>query len=163
MKNPILALACAAALSISLAASAQQGAAAPGTVDNAALAKIRDSIRTDRKGLVARNLALTDDEAKAFWPVYEKCRDSMENAHRKVNRAILDYVNAESKMTDAHAKQIVGEALAGESDEARARKNCFDKVAKVLPGKKAARYFQIETKISALSHFDAAIALPLVQ
>jgi hypothetical protein len=79
-----------------------------------------------------------------------------------VNRAILDYITAEDKMTDANAKQIMGDALAGESEEVRARKSCFDKVAKVLPGRKAARYFQIENKIAALNRFDAAVALPLV-
>ena len=50
-----------------------------------------------------------------------------------------------------------------EADTTRARKSCFDRVAKVLPGKKAARYFQIENKIAALARFDAAAALPLVQ
>ena len=166
MKKPLRAIACAVALSLPLAAAAQQGATVatntPGAVDNAALAKLRNSLRTDRKALVAKNLPLTESEAKAFWPVYETCRGSMESAHRKVNRAILDYIAAEDKMTDANAKQIMGEALAGETEEVRARKSCFDKVAKILPGKKAARYFQIENKISALSHFDAAVALPLV-
>jgi hypothetical protein len=166
MKKLLPALACAAALSLPLAAAAQQGAsgspANASAVDAAALSKLRDRVRTDRKALVAQNLPLTEAEARAFWPVYEKCRESMESPQRKVNRALLDYVNAEGQMTDANAKRIVGEILAGEVDEADARKACFKKVAKVLPGKKAARYFQIETKIAALFRFDAAVAIPLV-
>jgi Spy/CpxP family protein refolding chaperone len=166
MKKPLLAIACAVACSIPLSAVAQQAApassSATGAVDAATLAKLRERIRNDRKGLVAQNLPLTDAEAKAFWPVYERCHESIEAAQRKANRAIVEYVSAESQMTDAHARQIVGEVLEAEADGARARKSCFDRVAKVLPGKKAARYFQIETKIAALSRFDVATTLPLV-
>jgi len=159
------AIACAVAFSLSPAVAQQGAPAAPakaGAVDAASLAKLRDSVRTDQKALVARNLSLTDAEAKAFWPVYDKCRQSLDASHGKVNRAMTDYVSAGDKMTDANAKRIVDEVLAGEAAEASARKSCFDRVAKVLPGKKAARYFQIETKIAALFRFDAAVAVPLV-
>jgi hypothetical protein len=101
--------------------------------------------------------------AKAFWPVYERCHESIEAAQRRVNRAVVDYVSAEGQMTDAHARQIIREVLEAEADATRARKGSFDRVAKVLPGKKAARYFQIENKIAALARFDAAATLPLVQ
>ena len=52
--------------------------------------------------------------------------------------------------------------LEAEAEETRARKSCFERVAKVLPGRKAARYFQIETKMAALARFDVAVTLPLV-
>ena len=167
MKKSLLTIACACACSLPLTAIAQQAAPAAGTTagaaDPATLAKLRERIRNDRKGLVAQNLPLTDAEAKAFWPAYERCSESIEAAQRRVNRAVVDYVSAEGQMTDAHARQIIREVLEAEADATRARKSCFDRVAKVLPGKKAARYFQIENKIAALARFDAAAALPLVQ
>jgi Spy/CpxP family protein refolding chaperone len=166
MKKPLKAVACAIALSIPLAAAAQQAAASTpanaSAADPARISKLRDQARTDRKALVAKNLPLTEAEAKAFWPVYEKCRQSLDASHSKVNRAMTDYVSAGDKMTDANAKRILGEVLAGEAAEAKARNACFSSVSKVLPGIKAARYFQIETKIAALFRFDAAVAIPLV-
>jgi hypothetical protein len=167
MKKSLLAVACAVALCIPLTTAAQQAvpgaATADGALDATALAKLRERIRSDRKGLVAQNLPLTESEAKAFWPVYDRCHESIESAQRRVNRAVVDYVGSEGQMSDAHATQIVRDVLAAEADAVRARKACFDRVAKVLPGRKAARYFQIENKISALSRFDAAVAIPLVQ
>jgi Spy/CpxP family protein refolding chaperone len=166
MKKQSLALACAVALSLPLAVTAQQAATASpanaSAADPAKLSKLRERARTDRKALVAQNLPLTDAEAKAFWPVYEQCRKSLDASHGKVNRAMTDYAGAADRMTDANAKRLLGEILAGEADEAKARRKCFDQVAKVLPGIKAARYFQIETKIAALFRFDAAVAVPLV-
>jgi uncharacterized membrane protein YgcG len=169
MKKPLLAIVCAVTCAASLSVEAQTPAPAPtataatGAADPAALAKLRERIRTDLKGLVAQNLPLTDAEAKAFWPVYERCRASIEAAQRKGNLAIVDYVGSEGRLTDAHAKQIVEDVLAADADAVRARKSCFERVAKVLPGKKAARYFQIENKVAALARYDAAAALPLAQ
>lgn len=166
MKKPLQAIACAVALALPLTAAAQQPAAGTpanaSQADPARLAKLREQARADRKALVAKNLPLTEAEAKAFWPVYDECRKSLDASHSKVNRAMRDYVSAGDRMTDANAKRIVGEVLEGEAAEARARKSCFDRVAKVLPGVKAARYLQIETKIGALFRFDAAVAVPLV-
>ena len=166
MKKSLLTIACALACSIPLNAAAQQAAPAAantaGAADAASLAQLRERVRTDRKALVAHNLPLSEAEARAFWPVYDKCHESIESAQRKANRAIVDYVGAESQMTDAYARQIVREVLEAEADTARARKACFDRVAKVLPGKKAVRYLQIESKIRALVHFDAAVAIPLI-
>ncbi len=165
MKRTISALACALALVAPAWASAQQ--AAPGTAANASaidptvLAKLRERIRADRKAVVAKNLPLTEAEAKAFWPVYDKCRESFDGPQRKLNRAILDYVDAEARLSDANAKRIANEALEAEAEGTKARRACFDRVAKVLPGKKAARYLQIETKIAALEKFDAAVVIPL--
>ncbi len=137
MKTPFRAAACAIALTFPMAAIAQASApapapaSAPAAVDAAKLDKLRNRVRTDRKALVAQNLTLTEAEAKAFWPAYDKCQQSIEGAHRKVNRAIVEFIGAESRMTDAHAKQLMGEVLAAEADETKARKSCFDRVAKV--------------------------------
>jgi hypothetical protein len=152
-------------VALALPAAAQTGPSGqPATraPDPAALQKLREKIRSDHKAVVAQNLPLTDAEAKAFWPVFDKCHQELDSAQRDSNRAILDYVNGESTMTDALAKKIANDLLAAEAKEARARKSCFDRVAKVLPGKKAARYLQIESKIRALSRFDVAVAIPLV-
>ncbi|MBL0142875.1 MAG: hypothetical protein IPP91_12425 [Betaproteobacteria bacterium] len=155
----------ASAIAIAMPASAQSGTSAPmpaGGADAATIQKLRERIRTDPKAVVAQNLNLTEAEAKVFWPAYDKCHEGMDAAQRKINRAILDYVNGESSMSDAHARQITKDLLAAESDEAGARKSCFKRVSKVLPGKKAARYLQIESKIRALTRFDAAVVVPLV-
>jgi hypothetical protein len=149
-------------LAFTLPALAQSPAAGAGETDAARIQKLRERIRGDQKALVAQNLDLTESEAKAFWPAYGECHVKLDATQRRANRATLDYVNAAGTMTDAHAKQIMKELLAAETDEARARNSCFNRVAKVLPGKKAARYLQIESKIRALVHYDTAAAIPLV-
>lgn len=165
MKTTLRAAAAAAvslALATPITVTAQSPAPAAGQ-DAASIQKLRERLRADRKAVVAEGLALTDAEAKAFWPAYEKCQPGLDAAHRKSNRAILDYVNGESSMTDALAKKLAKDLLEAETSEVRARRGCYEAAAKVLSPKKAARYLQIESKIHALSRYDMAAAIPLLK
>ena len=152
----------ASLVAFALPAFAQSPAPAAGASDAARIQKLRERIRTDPKGVVRQNLPLTEAEAKAFWPAYDECHVKLDGAQRRGNRAVVDYVNAGDNVTDANAKQIAKDLLEANIDEARALKACFDRVAKVLPGRKAARFLQIENKMRALIHFDTAAAIPLV-
>ena len=157
---PSLVVACLAALA--MPALAQTPTPAAGASDAARIQKFREQVRADPKAVVAKNLKLTDAESKAFWPAYDECHVKLDGAQRRGNRAVVDYVNAGDNLTDANAKQIAKDLLEANIDEARALKACFDRVAKVLPGKKAARFLQIENKMRALVRFDTAAAIPLV-
>ena len=44
----------------------------PSTADEASFEILRDTIRANKKGLVAASLTLTDAESDAFWPVYDR-------------------------------------------------------------------------------------------
>jgi hypothetical protein len=64
--------------------------------------------------------------------------------------------------TDDQAKQLMAEAIASDEAEVKLRQSYAEKLAKVLPGKKAARYLQIETKIRAIVRYELAATVPLV-
>ena len=159
-----LRLALPAALALALVATDPAFAQAPAkTVDPAALDRIREKVRSDPKGVVTRNMNLTEAEAKAFWPAYDKCQADMEPVRKKLNEALRDIAGAESNLTDANAKRITTNVLEADAAEAKARKACADRMFKALPGAKAARYLQIESKMAALRRFDAAVAIPLAE
>jgi hypothetical protein len=61
------------------------------------------------------------------------------------------------------AKKLYEEVLAIDEDEVKMRKAYAMKLAGVLPGKKAARYLQIENKIRALLRYELAAEIPLVK
>jgi len=162
--SPLLA-ALAASMCIALPALAQQ--AAPGPAHEAAsresLDALRLEMRKDKRGLVERNMQLTAAEAAKFWPVYDAYQQELERVVQRENRALLDYINAESTMTDANAKRIAREFLKAEDEEQALRQKQLRRVLAVLPGRKAARYLQIETKLRTLQRYDVAERIPLVR
>jgi Spy/CpxP family protein refolding chaperone len=149
----LLAFACA--LGTAGAADAPTAAPAP-TIDS-----LRQAVQTDKRGLVERNMQLTPEEAKKFWPLYDAYQQKLDPIHARQNRALMDYINVES-LTDANAKRIANQLLSADADEQKLREAQFKKLLAVLPARKAVRYLQIENKIDVLNRYDLATHIPLV-
>jgi Spy/CpxP family protein refolding chaperone len=173
MKNSLTAACLALAIAAPFAASAQDKKAAPATpapataptAANPAMlssAELRARIQSDKKGIIQRNLPLTEKEAKDFWPIYDKYEQELAGPQAVINRSIIDYVNAGTNITDANAKRIVDQILKAQVNEAKIRQTQFAKVSKVLPAAKAARFIQLENKMRSVILYETASAIPLV-
>ena len=124
---------------------------------------MRQAVQTDKRALVERNMQLTPAEAKKFWPLYDVYQDNLEPIVRRQNRAVMDYINTESSMTDANAKRIAKEIIEADADEQKLREKQLKKLLAALPARKAVRYLQIENKIRTLNRYDIAERIPLVR
>jgi len=154
----------AAAACLALPAAAQQPAPnAAVAASHETLDALRLEMRKDKRGLVERNMQLTPHEAEKFWPVYDAYQQELDRVVQRENRVLLDYIHAESTMTDANAKRLAREFLKAEDEEQALRQKQLRRVLAVLPGRKAARYLQIETKLRTLQRFDVAERISLVR
>jgi Spy/CpxP family protein refolding chaperone len=152
-------LVCAVVLAAAGAAHGQTTpAAAPSKVDAA-----RQAALTDKRGLVERNMQLTPEEAKKFWPLYDAYQTELDKIVKRQNRAVIDYVAQESTMTDANAKRIAKEVIESDADEQKLREKTLKKMLGVIPARKAVRYFQIENKLRTFTRNDMAEQIPLVK
>jgi hypothetical protein len=66
-------------------------------------------------------------------------------------------------MTDETATKLVTEYLALERNHAALLSSYLPRFQKVLPARKVARLYQIESKIRALVHYDLANEIPFVK
>jgi Spy/CpxP family protein refolding chaperone len=151
----------AAALLAPLALSAQPQA--PPAAAPASLDALRDAVHADKRGVVERNLELTEEEARRFWPIYDDYQRQLDKIVKRRNRGVLDYVQAEARMTDANARRIASEILTADGEEQKLRERNFKKLSSVLPARKAVRYLQIENKIQTLNRYEVAETIPLVR
>jgi len=126
---------------------------------------LRDKIKADKKLVVASNMTLTDAESKDFWPFYEAYQKDLQALNERLQKAITSYAEAynANTLTDEAAKKLIDEAIAIDEAEVQQRKSYAAKLAKVLPGKKVARYLQIENKIRAAVRYELADGIPLVE
>jgi predicted outer membrane protein len=147
-----------AALLLSPAVLAQDQAA-----DNRAI--LLEKVRADKKLLVAANMNLTEQEAAAFWPVYESYQKEWDGMNARIKDTIKRYAEAynDGTVPDATAKSLLDEALAIEAAELDLKKSYVPKFNKVLPAAKVARYYQIENKMRSAIKADLAGGIPLVQ
>jgi Ni/Co efflux regulator RcnB len=139
-----------------------QDQSADSSADNMAI--VREKVRADKKLLVATNMQLTEQEAAAFWPVYEAYQKEISELNARVLKAVESYADVYNQGTvpDDVAKKLLDEVLDIDSDEVALRKSYVPKFSKVLPAAKVARYYQIESKIRAAIRYELASGIPLV-
>jgi len=138
-------------------------AARAGDADEASMEILRDTIQSNKKALVAVNLTLTDEEARSFWPIYDRYQADLSAVQDRLLRIIEDYAANFGSMTDEKANQLVDDYLAAERDRAEVRQKYRDPLAKVLPGRKLMRFYQIENKIHAVLRYELAKTIPVVE
>jgi hypothetical protein len=149
----------AAVLTLALSAS-------PGRAGEAAkvnLDILRDTIRANKKALVAANLTLSDEEAARFWPLYDRYQTDLTAVHDRLVKVIEDYTASFRTLTDEKAMQIADEYLSAESDRVKVRRTYLAEFAKVVPGRKVVRFYQIENKMDAVLRYDLAAEIPVVE
>jgi len=122
----------------------------------------RDKMKADKKFVVSDNLKLTEAESKAFWPVYEAYQADQDKLNERLIALIQDYANNYKTMTDANATKFITERLAIDVDRAKLAQSYLPKFGAVLPGEKAARYFQVEYRIGLLMGLNLAKQIPMV-
>ena len=127
---------------------------------------VREALRAeDKKALVASNLQLTDAEAKAFWPIYDKYQKDLLTEHNKLYQVIEEYALAynKNKLDDAKALDLVHRYFAAEEARTKVRSSYVGQFSKVLPGVKVARFYQIENKFDAVVRYEMAGQIPLAK
>jgi hypothetical protein len=125
---------------------------------------LKEKLKADKKLLIAGNMDLTDSEAKQFWPIYDSYQKELDGINKQLGQTIKDYADAFNKGTIPNdtAKKLLGEALSVEEQEVKLKRTYAEKLGKVLPATKVARYIQLENKIRSLIRFELAQQIPLV-
>ena len=126
--------------------------------------ELKKQIMFDQKKLVVmENMEFTEEEAAAFWPVYEKYQEELFLVNQRGAKVILAYASVYQTLTDEQALKIIDEYYDVQDDRLVVMKKMVIDVEKVLPGKKAFRYIQVENKLNAIARFELAKEIPLAR
>jgi hypothetical protein len=126
---------------------------------------LANKIKADKKLVVAANMQLTEEEGKAFWPVYDAYQADLQKINQRMGAGIKRYADAYSKgaVPDETARKLINEMISIEDAEVKLKRAYVPKLEKAIPGVKVARYMQIESKIRAVVRYELATQIPLVQ
>ena len=146
--------------------SLQWAAAAPGSAEaftNQQFALLLKDIRSIKKQVIAANLTLTDSEATKFWPLYEQYSADFAKINDTRAALVKEYSQEYGTQTDEQADSLVRRWLDVDIAAAQLRQKYVPIFRKVLPGKKAATFFQLDRRISMMIDVQLTSQLPLVQ
>ncbi len=146
--------------------SSSQSATADSTADavtDQQLTLLRRDIRSIKKQLIAANLTLTDSEAPKFWQMYEQYSAETERINDTRTAIIKEYSEDYGTLTDDQADNLIRRWLDTDIEQTKLRQQYMPIFRKVLPGKKAATFFQLDRRISTMIDVQVTSQLPLAQ
>jgi len=126
------------------------------------IALLRRNLRAEKKKIIAANVPLTETEATKFWPVYDQYAAEIGKNNDALDSLIRDYAANQKTLTDAQASDMLKRWSAWQISVAQTRQKYIPIVEKVLPGKKAALFFQIDRRLYLLMDIQIASEIPLV-
>lgn len=151
----------AVAFGASSTAFAQTETAAGVNVDTD-VALLRRDLRSDKKKLIALNVPLTETEATKFWPVYDQYAADMAKHNDEFYAIIKDYAQKQKTITDAEAIAMISKWADLQVKVSQTRQRYIPLVEKVISGRKAALFFQIDRRLYALMDLQTSMAIPLL-
>jgi hypothetical protein len=131
--------------------------------DEASMELLLATIRSNEKAFVAVNLALDDEQASLFWPLYDTYQAELTAMDERLAKIIEEYKSTYGSTTDEQAGKLIDEYLTLERDRAAVRLTYEETFAAVLPGRTLMRFFQIENKIDAVTRYELAASIPVVE
>jgi hypothetical protein len=147
-------------------AAAQSSSPAPkapaADASKAEMTALVDAVRANRKALVAVNLALSDEEAAKFWPLYDRYQSELAPVGDRIQALVLDYSASFKDLSDDKAKHLMDGYLAAEADRLQIRRTYLGEFEKILPGRTVARFYQLENKFDAILRYELAATIPVV-
>lgn len=125
----------------------------------------RAALARDRQETVAANLQLTPEETTRFWPLYKEYDAERGRIGERTFQLIRDYADAynTNRVTDADSAKWTDQALKLEAERTRLKAKYMEKFERILPGRKYARFYQIETKLDNLISARLSSEIPLVE
>lgn len=125
----------------------------------------RELIDTERDMSLIINLDLTPEESKEFWPLYEEYRQKVRNVRGRKVSLIEAYAERYRAGTvdDEFAEMAIKDALKIQLETVKIRQKYWKKFRRIIPAKKAARFYQLENKMDTEIDFVLSGGVPLVE
>ncbi len=145
------------------AAAGQAEEAGDGAAATADVQVLIETIRANRKALVAVNLGLSEEEATKFWPLYDRYMQAVNVSGDQVTAIVEEYIESYRALSDEEALKLIEAYLAAEADRVQVRRTFLAEFSKILPGRTVARFYQIENKMDIVLRYDVAAEIPVIE
>jgi hypothetical protein len=161
MKGLLMAAFTLGSLSVLAQAPADANTGRPVTDDD--IAVLRQDVQADKTEIITRNMQFTEEQSKAFWPVYRSyAHDQQVIGDQRVS-LIKDYAANYDHIDDIQAQSYITRALKFEEDGLKLRKSYVAKFEKAIGAKQTAKFYQVDNRLNLLVSVQLAALLPIIK
>src|SRR5262249_7369810 len=91
----------------------------------------RSNLRSQKREIIKKNVSLTSDEAKAFWPIYDKYEAETTKLNDRRFALINDYVSHYENLSAAKAAELINSWMQLQKERLEMKRNYVRELGKV--------------------------------
>jgi len=123
---------------------------------------LRSDVQSGKNDIIAHTMQFTDAESTAFWPVYRDYARDQQTIGDERLQLIKDYAKNFDSMNDDKAKDMVQRMINIDAKTSNLRQDYWPKFMKALGAKRAAKFYQVDNRISLIVNLQLASIIPLI-
>jgi len=127
------------------------------------IALLRSDVQAQKTDVIAHTMQFTDAQGQAFWPLSREYAGKQQTIGDQRVSIIKDYADSYDTLDDAKADELA--ALMIKFDDARTqlRAEFYPKFKKAIGAKQAAKFLQVDNRLTLLVDLEIASAVPIIQ
>ena len=131
------------------------------TVTDADIALLRKDLRAAKMQVIGQNMSLSDEEGQKFWPIYNHYVKDLLEVNNQKYALLKQYAEMWETMNDQDAMIYVRHWLEADGQAQALRLKYVPVVSQVLPGRKAATFFQLDRRLNMIIDLQLFSQIPL--
>jgi len=153
--------ACAICILLLVIATAQTVEVKAKPITDTDIQLLRSDLQAAKNDVIAHTMQFTDTESAAFWPVYREYAHDQQTIGDARLRVILDYAQHYGNMSDATASDLTQRFIGAESKMLALRQDYWPKFQKALGAKRAAKFYQVDNRLTLMVNLQLTSEIPL--
>jgi Spy/CpxP family protein refolding chaperone len=123
---------------------------------------MRQDVQREKNQIIKDTMTFTESEAAAFWPVYKEYAAEQHAIGTKRLNVIVDYAQKLDKLDDDKARDLSQRMLAIDDDTQNLRRKYYPRFEKALGAKRAAKFYQVDNRLSLIINLQLSSQIPLI-
>ena len=131
------------------------------TVTDEDIALLRKDLRAMKMQVIGQNMSLSEEEGQKFWPIYNHYVRDLQEVNNQKYALLKQYAEMWATMSDQDALIYVRSWLETDGPAQALRLKYVPVVSQVLPGRKAATFFQLDRRLNMIVDLQLFSQIPL--
>jgi hypothetical protein len=131
------------------------------TVTAEDIALLRKDLRAMKMQVIGQNMSLSEEEGQKFWPIYNHYVKDLQEVNNQKYALLKQYAEMWATMSDQDALIYVRNWLETDGQAQALRLKYVPVVSQVLPGRKAATFFQLDRRLNMIIDLQLFSQIPL--
>ncbi len=127
------------------------------------IALLRSDIQTQKVDIIRQTMQLTDAQSQAFWPLYREFANQQQTIGDQRVSLIKDYLDSYDTLDDTKADELEARMMKFDDARTKLRATYYPRFKKAIGAKQAAKFLQVDNRLTLLIDLQIASAVPIIQ